>query len=93
MISPSSNMQEDAVTGNTIAQKSTNGAAHVVLTAGVAGGLLVTEDLEPDGVILVRTFLSANNMSAATNPFMHYCDLHHQSTGFGAKQKSPDFYV
>lgn len=30
-------MQEDAVTGNTTAQKSTNGAAHVVLTAGVAG--------------------------------------------------------
>lgn len=31
MISPSSTMQEDAVTGNTTAQKSTGGAAHVTV--------------------------------------------------------------
>ncbi len=34
MISPSSNMQEDAVTGNTTAQKSTGGAAHTLLVGG-----------------------------------------------------------
>jgi hypothetical protein len=61
--------------------------------AGGAGSLLVTENLEPDGVVLVRAFLSANTISAAANPFMHYCDLHYQSTGIGTKQKAPDFYI
>ena len=40
MISPSSTMQEDAVTGNTTAQKSTGGAAHVFLSAGTVDVVL-----------------------------------------------------
>lgn len=60
---------------------------------GGAGGMLNTDDIEPDGIILLRVYLSANNMSAATNPFLHFCDLHMQSTGIGTKQKAPGFYV
>lgn len=59
---------------------------------GGAGGLLDTDDLEPDGVILLRAYLSANDMSVAADPFMHYVDLHYQSTGIGTKQKAPNFY-
>ena len=55
--------------------------------------LLNTADLEPDGVIICRTFLSNNTISAATNPFMHYNDLHYQSTGIATKQRTPDFYT
>ena len=55
--------------------------------------MLDTDLLEPDGVVLMRVFLSANTMAGATDPFMHYCDLHYQSTGIGTKQKTPDFYT
>ena len=59
---------------------------------GGTAGLLNTANLEPDGVILVRTFLSANSLSPATNPFLHYVDIHYQSTSLGTKQKAPNFY-
>lgn len=50
--------------------------------------------IEPDSLILVRNYLSAYNIVGGTGSvFMHYCDIHYQSTGIGTKQKSPDFYV
>lgn len=52
-----------------------------------------TDLLEPDGIFLVRVYLSANTLSPATNPFLHYADMHYQSTGIGTKQKAPDFYA
>lgn len=61
--------------------------------AAGAGGLLNSDNLEPDGVILVRLYLSANTISAATDPFSHFCDLHYQSVGIGTKQKAPAFYT
>jgi len=58
-----------------------------------AGGLLVTQDLEPDSLILVRFALTANTIDAATDPFLFFCDIHYQSTGIATRQKAPNFYV
>lgn len=62
----------------------------------VAGGSatqLNTTNIEVDGLILVRLFVSANTISASTNPFVFTCDIHYQSTGLIAtKNKAPNFY-
>lgn len=59
--------------------------------ANGAGGLLNTNDLEPDGVIVLRVDLNTNGLSV--NPFLHFVDIHYQSTGMSTLNKSPDFYT
>jgi hypothetical protein len=65
--------------------------------ASPSASQLDSDSLEVDGVILVRPYLSANNITVASGskpaPFLHYVDIHYQSTGAGTKQKAPDFYV
>lgn len=57
-----------------------------------AGGLLVTEDLEVDGLVITRLSLSANTMDGGALPFLHRVDIHYQSTTLSTKNKSPNFY-
>jgi len=56
-----------------------------------------TDNLEPDGVLMVRGYLSANNITvsggAVPDPFLHYMDIHYQSTNIATKAKVPDFYT
>ena len=55
-----------------------------------------SDNLEPDGVIMVRVYLSANNMTssgAVPDPFLHFADVHYQSTNISTKNKVPDFYT
>jgi hypothetical protein len=55
-----------------------------------------TDDLEVDGLILVHVYLSANNITssgAVPDPFLHFVDIHYQSTNIGTKNKAPDFYA
>ena len=53
-----------------------------------------TDDLEPDGLILARVYLSANNIAgAAVDPFIHEVDIHYQSTNIATKANVPDFYT
>lgn len=53
--------------------------------------------LEVDGIILVRGYLAANNITvvsgSAPAPYLHFIDIHYLSTGIGTKQKAPNFYV
>ncbi len=52
--------------------------------------------LEPDGLILARVYLSANNITsggAVPDPFVHEVDIHYQSTNIGTKARVPDFYT
>ena len=55
-----------------------------------------TDDLEVDGLILCRTYLSANNITVSgggvPDPFLHFVDIHYQSTGIPTKNKAPNFY-
>jgi len=54
-----------------------------------------TDDIEPDGLILVRCYRNPADAADTLNqvPFLHYVDLHYQSIGIGTKQKSIPFYV
>lgn len=55
-----------------------------------------TDDLEPDGLILARICLTANNITssgAVPDPFIHEVDIHYQSTNIATKSNTPDFYA
>lgn len=60
---------------------------------GGAGGLLKTEDIEVDGLILAQIKLTGNTMDGGAKPFLHAVDIHYQSTGLPTKQKAPDFWT
>jgi len=61
-------------------------------------GLQIDTDLlEPDGVIEMTFEVDANNLTVseglAPDPFIHFVDLHYQTTGLiGTKDKAPPFY-
>lgn len=55
-----------------------------------AGGKLVSEDIETDGLILVKTSLVEN--TTGVDPFMMFCDIHYQSTGIPTKNKNFNFW-
>jgi hypothetical protein len=56
-----------------------------------------SDDIEVDGLIMLRAYLSANNITVSAGsvpaPFLHFVDIHYQSTNIGTKQKAPNFYV
>jgi len=65
--------------------------------AAPSGSQIDTDNIEPDGVILVKVSLNANAITVsgglAPDPFLHFVDIHYQSTNVGTKQKAPDFYT
>lgn len=55
---------------------------------------LDSDIIEVDGLILMRAYLSANNLTGfADEPFLHFVDIHYQSTNIGTKQKAPPFWT
>lgn len=64
--------------------------------AGGAANLFDTADIEPDGLVLGRVFLVANNITVSSGPapdvFLHAVDIHHRTTNVGTKNRSPDFW-
>lgn len=69
-----------------------------VSVSGGSGTQIDTDGLEPDGVIKATVGVNANNLTVSSggvpDPFIHYVDIHYQSTGLiGTKGKAPDFYV
>lgn len=65
--------------------------------ASPSASQLDSDDLEVDGLILVRAYLSANDITVVSGvkpaPFLHFVDIHYQSTGIGTKQKAPNFWT
>jgi hypothetical protein len=63
--------------------------------ASATSALFDRDDFEPDGVIELTLEMDANNLTGtASDPFIHYVDIHYQTTGIiGTKQKVPDFYI
>ena len=49
----------------------------------------------PDGVVLVRVHRDSTHVNDTLNqePFLHYVDLHYQSSNIGTKAKVPNFYT
>jgi hypothetical protein len=68
--------------------------------ASVSGGSatqLDTDLLEPDGVILGRVYVDSNDITVSgggvPEPFIHFVDMHYQTTNVGTKQRQPDFWT
>jgi len=56
---------------------------------------LDSDDIEVDGIILVRVWRDAGDAADTLNqvPFLHFVDVHYMSTGLGTKNKAPDFWA
>ena len=70
----------------------------VTISAATAtGALFDRDDFEPDGVIELTLEMDANNLTnsgAVLDPFIHYVDIHYQSTSLiGTKSREPNFYA
>lgn len=63
-------------------------------TPGGSASQIDTDLLEPDGLIVLHFNVPTipTVTGGAAKPFIHYVDVHYQSTSIGTKQKSPDFY-
>jgi len=99
----------DAFTGTPIAKTFTSADAgttqyqhHITeiqlsATTPTAGEQFDSDDLEVDGLILMTMEMDANNLtdsSSVTDPFIHYVDIHYQTTGvMGTKDKNTPFYT
>ena len=59
------------------------------------GGQIGGQDLEPDGIVTVRTYRDAADAADTLDqrPWVHHIDLHYQSTNIATKDKAPDFYA
>jgi hypothetical protein len=65
-------------------------------TPGGSAVLLDEDELETDGIIQCRVFLDSNDMTdsvSVQDPFVHFVDIHYQSTGLATKNKAPDFWA
>lgn len=67
----------------------------VTISAATAtAALFDRDDFEPDGLILMTLEMETDNLVNASSPFIHFVDIHYQTTGvIGTKQKAPDFYT
>ena len=69
----------------------------IISGASATAALFDRDDFEPDGVIELTFEMDANsltNSDTVLDPFIHFVDLHYQTTGLiGTKDKAPDFYA
>lgn len=66
--------------------------------SGGSGTQLDTDDIEADGLILCRFFLDSNDITVSSGLppdgiFVHFVDIHYQSTGLPTKNRGPDFWT
>lgn len=88
------------ITGSVIQNASTTQFQHMIAetSLSVSGGSasqLDTDLLEVDGLVLCQLFLSSNDITssgAVPDPFVHFIDIHYQSTGVPTKNRNPAFY-
>lgn len=62
---------------------------------GGAANLLDTNLIEPDGLVIGRVRLIANNLTSVgpqPNIFLHTVDIHYQSSGVPTKNRAPNFW-
>lgn len=90
------------ITGNLVGSASSTQYQQVLSETQVSentpsGSQIDSDDLEPDGLVLTRLKVLSNDIEVsgggAPDPFIHYVDLHYQSTNIATKQKSPNFYT
>jgi hypothetical protein len=88
------------ITVSVIQQGSTTQYGHMIAEVqftndGGTGGLIDSNTIRVDGLMLVRAYRVKGDAADTLNqvPFGHTCDIHYLSTGIGTKNKSPDFYA
>lgn len=88
------------ITVTVVQQASTTQYGHMIAevqftNAGGTGGLIDSNTIVVDGVLLVRAYRIKGNAADTLNqaPFGHTCDIHYQSTNMATKNKSPNFYT
>lgn len=68
-----------------------------ISAASPSASQIDSDELEPDGILIVRFYLSANNITVSGGgvpaPFVHFVDIHYQTTNLPTKQRAPNFYV
>ena len=71
-------------------------AETVASTIGGSAVLLDTNELEVDGIIQTRVYLDSNDIKTSNativKPFIHFVDIHYQSTGLPTKNRAPNFW-
>lgn len=60
--------------------------------ASPSGSQLDSDNLEPDGLVLISLKITSLPTITAGNLFIHTGDLHYQSTNIGTKNRAPSFY-
>jgi hypothetical protein len=89
------------ITASVLQNASTTRYQHMIAevqasTTGGSGTSLDTDLIEPDGVICCRMFLDSNDITTSdlsvAYPFVHFVDIHYQSTGIGTKNRAPNFW-
>ena len=92
----------NVLTTSVVATASTSQYKHIISEVQISASSsstsqIVNSIIEPDGLLLVRAYLVANNITytgvTAPKPFLHFVDVHYQSTGIGTKQKAPGFWT
>lgn len=88
------------ITVSVTQQASTTQYGHMIAevqftNAGGTGGLIDSARIEVDGVVMVRLYRDPTDVADTLdqNTFVHYADVHYQSTNMATKQKAPNFYV
>jgi len=58
-----------------------------------SASLLDSDDMEPDGIIIIRVYRDPADVADTLNqaPFLHFIDVHYQSTNMATKNKAPNF--
>ena len=87
------------ITVSVTQQGSTTQYGHMIAEVAFAndggtGGLLDYNTIQVDGLILVRIYRDPTDVADTLNQntFVHFVDVHYQSTGIGTKQRAPNFY-
>lgn len=76
-------------------QASTTAFGHMIAEVQVTGASLAASTIQVDGLLLARIWRDSTATADTLNqdPFLHFVDLHYQSTNMATKQKAPNFYV
>jgi len=91
-----------AKTGTVVGNASTTRYQHIITelqlsAASPSAAQLTTTNLEVDGLIIMTAKVTANNITVSDggvpDPFIHFVDIHYQSSGIATKQKAPPFFV
>lgn len=67
-----------------------------ISTSGGSATMLDTDDIEPDGIILLQidtSTIPTITGGTVAEVFLFTADVHYQSTGLPTKNKAPDFYT